>query len=52
MDFFLFSDSSSECDNGRMIKMRADWVQEGGFKDVNVTLKVLKYDEDFPVNIT
>lgn len=33
-----------------MIKMRADWVQlTGGFKDVRVTLKVLKSDSDFPV---
>ncbi|KAL9880141.1 tyrosine-protein kinase hopscotch [Glossina fuscipes fuscipes] len=47
-DLQWYQNSSSECDNGRMIKMRADWVQEGGFKDVNVTLKVLKYDEDFP----
>lgn len=45
----LFLDSSRDCDNGRMIKMKADWIQNDGYKDVTVTLKVLKFEDDFPV---
>lgn len=46
----IHTDSSRECDNGKMTKMKADWIQDGGFKDVTVTLKVLKYDKDFQVS--
>lgn len=48
--FLIHTDSSRECDNGKMTKMKADWIQDGGFKDVTVTLKVLKYDKDFQVS--
>lgn len=30
--------------------MKADWIQEGGFKDVTVTLKVLKHERDYEVS--
>lgn len=33
-----------------MTKMKADWIQEGGFKDVTVTLKVLKHERDYEVS--
>lgn len=33
-----------------MTKMKADWIQEGGFKDITVTLKVLKHNKDYEVD--
>lgn len=50
--FISNTDSCRDCSNGQMIQMRADWIQEGGFKDVSVTLKVLKHDNDFQVGKT
>ncbi|XP_061389403.1 tyrosine-protein kinase hopscotch [Musca vetustissima] len=48
-DLQWYHNSSRECDNGRMIKMKADWIQNDGYKDVTVTLKVLKFEDDFPL---
>ena len=32
-----------------MIRVRADWIQEGSFKDVPATMKVLNDEKDFSV---
>ncbi|XP_075155140.1 tyrosine-protein kinase hopscotch [Haematobia irritans] len=46
-DLRWYHNSTRGCDNGKMLKVKADWIQDGGFKDVTVTLKVLKDDQDF-----
>ncbi|KNC24939.1 Tyrosine-protein kinase hopscotch [Lucilia cuprina] len=46
-DLQWYHNSSRDCDNGKMTKMKADWLQDGGFKDVTVTLKVLKHEKDY-----
>lgn len=43
----MFVDSINDSDDDKVYTMRGDWMQQGSFKDVPVTMKMLKYDANF-----
>lgn len=40
-------DSTHLSDDDRVFTMRGDWIQQGAFKEVPVTMKMLKHDDHF-----
>ncbi|KAH8416569.1 hypothetical protein KR222_009855 [Zaprionus bogoriensis] len=46
-DLQWYRDSISQSDDDKVFTMRGDWIQQGSFKDVPVTMKMLKYDANF-----
>ncbi|XP_034487752.1 tyrosine-protein kinase hopscotch [Drosophila innubila] len=46
-DLQWYRDSINHSDDDKVFTMRGDWIQQGSFKDVPVTMKMLKYDANF-----
>lgn len=43
----LAADSMNQSDDDKVFTMRGDWIQQGAFKEVPVTMKMLKDDSNF-----